>query len=82
MGKEKAGTFIFRKHWQSPSFTEESLVPLYCQRKKIYLKFTKIWFLALGSLHMLTTAESILVKLPWYLACNEQARMWPVIAAS
>lgn len=82
MGKEKAGNFIFRKHWQCLSFEDESLAPLYCQWKKVYFKFTKIWFLALASAHMLTTEESILVKLAWYLPCNEQARMWPVIAPS
>lgn len=82
MGKEKAGNFIFKKHWQCHSFEDQSLILLYCQWKKIYFKFTKIWFLALAGLHVLTTEESISVKLPWYLACNEQARMWPVIAAS
>lgn len=62
MGKEKAGNFIFRKHWQCPSFEAgtESLVPLYCQWKNIYFKFTKIWFLASAILHMLTTEECIL----------------------
>lgn len=66
MGKEKAGNFIFKKRWQCPSFEAgtESLISLYCQWKKIYFKFTKIWFLAFASLYMLTTEESTLAKTP------------------
>lgn len=35
MEKEKAHNFIFRKHWQYPSFEAgtENLMLLYCQRK-------------------------------------------------